>query len=137
VVGNYERGLDEIVALQPVRYTFKGNDTFGPPTMPPDPEAAPDIVPMEGTPTVPYWNSGHYSAATEGTEFVGMIAQAVEAVLPEMVTAADGYIDGEAVTDLRNLDTTPLIYALINSIKTMNASIQTLTTRIEALEAQP
>lgn len=114
VVGNYERGLAEIVALQPVRYTFKGNDTYDEP---------------EGD-AAPYENSGHLSAATDGTVFIGMIAQAVETVMPEMVVMGNGYIDGEAVTDLRNLDTTPLIFALINAVKTLAA-------KVDALEARP
>jgi len=45
-----------------------------------------------------------------------------------MVTQHAATIDGQPVSDLRVLDTTPLLYALVNSIKTLVA-------RIEVLEA--
>jgi hypothetical protein len=45
-----------------------------------------------------------------------------------MVSRHAGYIDGVAVSDIREIDTTPLIYALINAIKELKA-------RIEVLEA--
>ena len=50
------------------------------------------------------------------------------AEVPEMVTQHAATIDGQPVSDLRVLDTTPLLYALVNSIKTLVA-------RIEVLEA--
>ena len=128
VIGDYESGLDEIKALRPVRYTFKGNETDG--------EAANDIPGLESEedgeektePTVPYKNSPHYEAATAGTEYVGLIAQEVEQVMPGMVKQREAYIDGQPVTDLRDLDTGPLIFALINAVKE-------LTAKVEALEA--
>ena len=67
---------------------------------------------------------------TDVKEFVGVIAQDVEAAFPRMVTQKDGFIDGAAVTDLRDIDTTPLIYALVNAVKELAA-------RLEALEAAP
>ena len=104
VTGNYMPGLDAVTALNPVRFTFKGNDT----------EAAGG-------------QSFHQDVAANGTEFVGLIAQDAEAVMPELVNQRNAYIDGVAVTDLRMIDTTPLVYALINSIKELKA-------RLEALE---
>ena len=62
-------------------------------------------------------------------EYIGLIAQDVEDVMPEMVTRKKGHIDGKAVTDLRVLDTGALIYALVNSV-------QELLARIEVLEAR-
>jgi hypothetical protein len=115
VLGDYEHGLDEVLALQPVRYTYKGNDT--------DYGAA-----VKADDAVPYADSPHNKVATDSTEFIGLIAQAVETVLPEMVTQRNGMIDGQAVTDLRALDTGPLIFALLNAVKTLSA-------RVEALEA--
>jgi hypothetical protein len=124
VIGDYTSGLDQILALEPVRYTFKGNDTNDPPTV----EQSADLEAPRNkeAPSVPYWNSSHRAAAVDGTEYVGLIAQAVELVMPEMVKRADGYIDGEAVTDLRNLDTGPLIFALINAVKELAAKVETL-----------
>lgn len=62
-------------------------------------------------------------------EYIGLIAQSVEAVMPEMVTQTRGHIDGQRVTDLRVLDSSALIYALINCV-------QELSQRIETLEAK-
>jgi hypothetical protein len=44
-----------------------------------------------------------------------------------MVTERAGYIDGVAVNDMRDIDTTPLLFALINAVKELKA-------RVEALE---
>jgi len=126
VLGDYESGLDEILALQPVRYVYKGNDTTAPPV---NTLSVPGEEEDKSTPVVPYKNSAHYSVAKSGREYVGLVAQAVEPVMPEMVAAREGYIDGELVPDLLNIDTTPLIYALINAVKTLAA-------RVEELEAQ-
>jgi hypothetical protein len=141
VLRNYERGLDQIVALQPVRYTFKGNDTDGAPENKPEPpemniESGEMVtVQSEEEPTVPYWNSPHRMAAEDGTEFIGLVAQDTEKVMPELVNRVSAYIDGEPVTDLRNLDTAPLVFALINAIKTLASNAETLAARVEALEA--
>ena len=101
VEGDYAVGLSEVMGLQPVRYRYKGND------------AAPKGV------------SAH--AGVTERSFVGLIAQAVETVMPGMVTQGEGWIDGAKVTDFRSLDTTELIFALVNAVKT-------LTARVEALE---
>jgi hypothetical protein len=102
VTGDYESGLAEVLQLHPVRYTFKNNVS-----------AKPD--------------SDKLHAFVEGKESIGFVAQEVETVMPEMVTQGPAYIDGAAVTDLRTLDTGPLIFALVNAVKE-------LTTRLEALE---
>jgi hypothetical protein len=113
VLGDYAYGLDAVRRLAPVRYTFKGNNTAD--------------APAPGKST-PYENSGHHDAAVSGREFIGLIAQEAETVLPGMVTQIPGYIDGEQVNDLRVLDTNELIYALVNAVRE-------LATRIETLEA--
>ena len=77
--------------------------------------------------SAPYPASPHYNDAVAGTQFVGFIAQEAE-FFPGMVSQREGYIDGKLVNDLRDVDTTSLIYALVNSVKTLSA-------RIEALEA--
>jgi hypothetical protein len=111
VQGEYKRGLDDIAKLQPVIYTYKGNDT----------QDAPDA-----TKTVPYPNSSHAQSAADERKFAGLIAQEVEAVLPEMVTLTSAYIDGVPVDDMRVLDTTPLIFALVNAVKELKARIEVL-----------
>jgi hypothetical protein len=117
VLGNYENGLDAILQLQPVRFTFKGNDT--PPDAPPETRKA-----------APYGNSPHYNQAAGAKEFIGLIAQDAEVPMPEMVAKRTAMIDGQPVSDMRDLDMTPLLFALVNAVKALSA-------RLEALEAQP
>jgi hypothetical protein len=105
VTGDYELGLGEILRVQPVRFVYKGNDARG-----------------EGEP------STHARVADERTPFVGFVADAVMDVFPEMVTVCDGFIDGNKVSDLKQLDVSSLVYALVNAVKT-------LATRVSRLEA--
>ena len=126
VVGDYETGLAEIIQLQPRRYVYKGNDTFGGP--PGTDFANPDAPRAVPATTAPYEDSPHYQMAVDGTEVAGFVAQEVEVVMPAMVTQTTAYIDGAEVTDFRTLDTTNLTLALVNAIKELAA-------RVEALEA--
>jgi hypothetical protein len=127
VAGNYEPGLDEVLQLQPVRYTFKGNDTNSEPQHLGEPGTDPATLFEELT--VPYPNSPHRQAAIDGTEFVGLIAQAVEPIFPGMVSDTTAYIDGEPVTDLKQLNTTELIFALVNSVKTLAGTVRAAESR--------
>jgi hypothetical protein len=124
VESDYTRGLADIVKLRPVNYSFKGNDTLEPPAFPHSPG---DTAEPKPATTVPYPNSPHFQTATDQRKFTGLIAQEVMDAMPEMVTIRAAYIDGQAVTDLHDLDTSSLIYALINAVKELSA-------RIEALE---
>jgi hypothetical protein len=101
VESDYKAGLAEVVSLRPVWFRYRGNDA--PPDQP----------------------SPH--AATMGRPFVGLIAQEAETVLPELVSAGPGFVDGQPVDDLRSLDPSALIYALVNAVKT-------LADRLAALE---
>jgi hypothetical protein len=97
VHGEYTQGLEAVCALVPVVYSYKGNASLVP--------AAPPIA---------------------GSNLVGLIAQDVETIFPEMVSRVDGVIDGVAVTDLRQLDTTALIFALCNAVRELRDRIETL-----------
>lgn len=134
VLGDYNAGLEEILALRPRKFTYKGNDTRVVPSHDTEVDTAANkalnIEPKDThKPTAPYKNSMHYQAAISNTEFIGLIAQEAEKALPEMVSENEGYIDGVKVTDIKEIDTTPLIYAMVNAIKI-------LTVRIELLEGQ-
>jgi hypothetical protein len=109
VTGNYASGLDAIRQLQPVTFTYKGNDT----------RAAAEGV-------VPYDNSPHRHVAQDSTQFIGLVAQDCEVAMPEIVTQRSAYIDGVAVTDLRDLDTGPLLFALINAVKELAGQVAEL-----------
>lgn len=59
-------------------------------------------------------------------EFIGLVAQATQKIMPEMVNKGnDGYL---------NLDTTPLIFALVNAIKELETKNKEQTQRIDNLE---
>ena len=96
VTGEYETGLDVVLRLRPVTYTYKGNDEL------------------------------HQHAAQSGQKFVGFVAQELERIVPTMVSQHEGVIDGKKVSDLRSIDTTELIYALVNSVKQLKAEIEAL-----------
>ena len=119
VTGDYTQGLEAVRQLRPVTYKFKGTDVTY------TPEGAKKSVP-KGKPDP---ESVHYMAATEGREFIGLLAQQAERSMPEMVKSVSGTIDGHAVNDLRVMDTTPLVFALVNACKE-------LAERVEALEAR-
>lgn len=117
VLGAYDAGLQEILALTPVRYRFKGNDY-----MPDDkPFLSRDEKDKEHKHPV---RSLHHLVTDR--EFVGLVAQDVEGVMPEMVSRMAGVIDGRRVDDMRSLDTGPLIFALINAVKELKAEIDQL-----------
>ena len=130
VVGEYEPGLDEVLQLRPIRYTFKGNDTWvNDLAAHPMGEDGVELEPvLSKTGAAPYPGSTHYDYAVEQKEFVGFIAQEVEAILPGAVTRRKGYIDGQEVSDMRDLNLHELLFALVNSVKTLAA-------RVEELEA--
>lgn len=94
----YEAGLPEVLALRPKRYRFAGND---------------DAHKLVGN-----------------QEFTGLIAQDVEAIpgFASMVSTYAGEIDGQPVSDIRRLDTSELVFALVNAV-------QTLSRKVEELEA--
>ena len=46
-----------------------------------------------------------------------------------MVSQREGIIDGEKVSDLRELDTSELVYSLVNCIKQLAARVQALEAR--------
>jgi hypothetical protein len=63
----------------------------------------------------------------EGTQRVGLDASATRTALPLAVTSRSGVIQA-APTDILGIDTGPLLYALVNAVKTLAA-------RVAALEA--
>ena len=131
VLGDYTSGLDAIAALRPVHYVYKGNITDIEPG-----HQGFNIAPSEEIktrnarerPVAPYFNSPHYELAQKRKEFIGLVAQEVEGTMPELVTQREGYIDGEKVNDIRQLDTTALIFALVNAVKELKARIEILET---------
>ena len=111
-LGNWTTGLAAIQALQPIRYTFKGNDVrFVDPAV-----VSPPILPGDPNPS-----SQHYQAAIDAIEYVGLVAQDAEVQIPEMVSSETAMIDNVQETDYRVIDTGPLLYALVNAVKELAA----------------
>jgi hypothetical protein len=108
----YSAGLAQIEQLRPVVYTYKGNDT--------------DVAPRDAP--APHASSANYHNAIDCREFIGLIAQECETVMPEMVGMRRCWIDGYEHDDVRTLDTSALIYALVNAVKE-------LSLRVRAMEA--
>jgi hypothetical protein len=127
VLGDYTNGLDAIAALRPVRYTYKGNDTHAPPSSVRDGEEKPEG--SKEAVVVPYANSINYGPAADQIEYIGLVAQEAEVTVPETITKHKGYIDGVEVDDLRGIDHTPLIFALINAVKELKAEVDALKAR--------
>lgn len=127
VLGDYKNGLAQILALKPVRYVFKGNDSLEPPRATREIDSDPEVEASKSIPSAaPYPNSIHFEAATQQREFVGLIAQQAETVMPELVKKVTGYIDGQQVTDLRTLDASAITYALINAVQELAAEVAAL-----------
>jgi len=103
VIGEYAVGLSAVNALNPIRYTFKGND-------------------------------GRHVA--NGKEYIGLVAQDMEIVMPEMITLESGTVDGNPVDDMRILNSSSLVYALVNSVKELARRIEDLEAKL-ALRANP
>jgi hypothetical protein len=92
--GNYEKGLNEIAALQPVKFTYR--------------EGNPCNLPSD-------------------QDYVGFVAQEVQKVFPEAVSAGkDGYL---------NFDMHPVNVALVNSVKELKAENDKLRAENERLKA--
>jgi hypothetical protein len=117
VLGEYTSGLEQIMSLRPVRYRYRGNDTMH------DPAEDEEEMRSYGA---PFKTSAHHTAAVDGAEYVGLVAQEVETKMPECVKQAIGYIDGAKVDDLRSLDSGPIIYALINAVQELEARLRSM-----------
>ena len=61
----------------------------------------------------------------EGKEYVGLIAQEVQEIFPEMVGKRAVKLENDSI-ELLTLDTSPLIYIAINSIKEINNRLEIL-----------
>lgn len=120
VLSDYNDGLDKVLRLHPIIFTYKGNDTS-------TDELAPSLSDKKHDDNIaPYRSSAHYQAAKDQEKFVGFIAQELEEIFPTMVNKREAYIDGMKVNDLRDNNTSELIFALVNAVKTLHDRIATL-----------
>ncbi len=84
-----------------------------------------------------YKYNGLGGTSDDGKEYVGVIAQALETVVPAMVTVRPGKLHkGDAeTTDIREVDPSEFTYLLINSVKQLKTENDLMSDRIKALEA--
>jgi hypothetical protein len=86
----------------------------------------------------PVWfrYNGKGGVRADDREHVSLIAQAAQAIAPYLVGTQWGVLErGAAATELLTLDTTPLLYLLLNAIKTLSQAHQAQEARLARLEA--
>ena len=102
VLGNYETGLSAVRELQPKRYRL----------------------------------NGQYGSVDDGKDHVSVIAQDVQADWPGMVGTYTWHGEDEegnpVETELLNLNTNELQWALVNAAKELSSKVDALTARLEA-----
>jgi hypothetical protein len=96
-------GLNEIIQIHPVVFVYRGND-----------RVAPDLP------------SPHKDVAESQKLFVGLSAQSVEMIIPQMVEKTTGWINDCEVDDLRKIDAGPLLYTLVNAVKELAERVSDL-----------
>jgi len=69
------------------------------------------------------YNGKADGAPDDGVDYVGLIAQEAEIVIPSLVSKNKHEIDDVEVDDFRMMDTSELQYTMINAIKELNARL--------------
>jgi hypothetical protein len=105
VKGDYLHGLAEVIQLHPVIYSYKTNS------------GSKFMLGGDG-------NDGTPMAMEVAKEFIGLIAQEAEMIMPELVTLTEGLVEGQPVSDFRTLEATALTFAFINSFKEVHARLR-------------
>ena len=101
-------GLKEILATEPIIFTYKNNHGF---------PAADGKLPQRDLPEPPADERLH----------IGVSAQRQERIMPEMIGKRDGFIDGQPVDDLRSfINHEWMTYALVNAVKELAARVAQL-----------
>lgn len=124
ITGDYKGGLAEILKLVPRKSIYLGNEIL----VTRENLAAHHEARKERKELNPLV-SHHAQVAEREQEFIGFIAQEAEEAMPEMVSYTQGTIDDEFVEDLRVVDTQPLLYAMVNAFKELDARLQQLENR--------
>ena len=122
---------DAVCALNPVRYVYKGNETQSTAlTHSGDTMMAEGIEKPENYDEIPeitftaiLRQSAESGAVCDLTEYVGLVAQQAEIAMPELIRLEKGFIDGVKVDDVRQVNYTPLMFAMINAIKELRARV--------------
>jgi len=99
-IEDYDGGLDKIKKLRPRRFEFNGT----------------------------------YGHVDDGRRHVGLVVEEIEDVMPELLAAPlpwcePGSETGEITEHLKTIEATPIVYALINAVKTLAAKVEALEGR--------
>ena len=123
VLGDYKGGLREILQLNPIEYTFKGNDRYGEKQE----RVWSDNILL---PESPGNRSPHFEVAKAKKEFVGFDAREIIKLFPKSCLTLDGFLDDKKVDDIVSLTIFPsIVYAMVNAVKELNTEIMHLQAR--------
>ena len=96
-----------------------------------------NIVPMTGAlARVSLLKPVTYSWKSDGITGEGFIAHELQEVIPDCVSGEKDAVDAEGNPEYQGVDTSFLVATLTAAIQEQQAIIETLTTRVEALEAK-
>jgi hypothetical protein len=96
-----------------------------------------NIAPMTGAlNVVSQLNPVTYSWKIDGSDGQGFIAHELQAVVPECVTGEKDAVDADGKPQYQGIDTSFLVATLTAAIQEQQAMIETLTTRLNALEGK-
>jgi hypothetical protein len=81
--------------------------------------------------------NGLYNTPTDGRDVIGIIADQLQAIIPEAIFAVKGKLSPEDTeeTDILHYDLAPLVMAIINAIREHTVTIDDLQTRVKNLES--
>jgi hypothetical protein len=94
-----------------------------------------NIAPMTGAlATVAQLNPVTYKWKSDGSDGQGFIAHELQAVVPDCVTGEKDAVDADGKPKYQGVDTSFLVATLVSAIQEQQALIESLTTRLTALE---
>ena len=84
------------------------------------------------------WEHNGKGRTEAGSKGLGVVADEIELVLPDTVHFYEGKLnpEDEETTDIKSVNATEITWLLVKTVQEQQAIIQSLTARIEALEAQ-
>lgn len=95
-----------------------------------------NVTPMQNAlATVTQLKPVTYNWKTDGSSGQGFIAHELQAVVPDCVTGEKDAVDEDGKPQYQGVDTSFLVATLVAAIQEQQTLIQSLTARIEALEA--
>ncbi|MEM1323929.1 MAG: tail fiber domain-containing protein [Bacteroidota bacterium] len=82
-----------------------------------------------------YFTYNEASGVNDESEFVGVLAQDLQTVAPDMVSYIPHPTEKDATTDYLSVDLSQLDFALVNAVKELDKELQKLRSEVAALRA--